>query len=358
MPNQIPVVYSDVHLAHDGLIELLAGREIPCFESPDRALAILDALQRDRRFAVQSPIEHGLEPILAVHDADLVDLLNYAWADALASGAANGSRPLIPDTFAVSAYAGPMALGGRPASRADRLGAYCFDTATPIVAGSYAAARSAVDVALSAAQLVIDGAPLSYGLCRPPGHHAGRGLFGGYCYFNNAAIVAEWLASRHAKVAILDIDYHHGNGTQQLFWERSDVLYVSLHADPAGAYPYFSGYASEVGAGAGAGFTRNIPLPRGTELAAYRVALAVALQLIDDFAPDAPLVVSLGFDTHVDDPIGGFALRSTDFAQLGTMIGRVGRPVIALQEGGYAVEALGASATGLLGGLHEALSRR
>lgn len=358
MPKQIPVVYSDVHLAHDGLIELLAGRAIGCYESPARALAILDALQRNSRFAVELPIEHGLEPILAVHDADLVDLLEHAWTDALASGETNGSAALIPDTFVVSAYAGPMALGGLPASRADQLGAYCFDTATPIVAGTYAAARSAVDVALSAAQLVLDGAPLSYGLCRPPGHHAGRALFGGYCYFNNAAVVAEWLASRHAKVAILDIDYHHGNGTQQLFWERSDVLYVSLHADPAGAYPYFSGYASEVGAGAGVGFTRNVPLPAGTDLATYRSALKVALELIDDFAPDAPLVVSLGFDTHVDDPIGGFALRSIDFAQLGAMIGGLGRPVIALQEGGYAVEALGASATGMLTGLQEALSRR
>ena len=358
MPNRIQVVYSETHLAHDGLIELVAGREIACYESPDRALAILRALQRDPRFAIQSPTDHGLQPVLAVHDAALVDLLEAAWTDALAPGVVDGTRPLIPDTFAVSAYAGPMALAALPASRADRLGAYCFDTATPIVAGTYAAARSAVDVALSAAELVRDGAPLSYGLCRPPGHHAGRGLFGGYCYFNNAAIVAESLRARHARVAILDIDYHHGNGTQQLFWERSDVLYVSLHADPAAAYPYFSGYASEVGVGTGVGFTRNLPLPRGTDLDGYASALLVALQLIDAFAPDAPLVLSLGFDTHIDDPIGGFALRSEDYAQLGAMIGEPGRPTIVLQEGGYAVAALGASATGLLGGLAQALSRR
>jgi acetoin utilization deacetylase AcuC-like enzyme len=148
-----------------------------------------------------------------------------------------------------------MAIEGMPARAHHRLGAYLFDTATPIVGGTWDAALGAVDVAVTAAQRVVAGAPLAYGLCRPPGHHAARGMLGGYCYFNNAAIVAEWLLREGGKrkVAILDIDYHHGNGTQQIFWQRSDVLYLSLHADPARAYPYFSGYAAELGAVTGRG---------------------------------------------------------------------------------------------------------
>ncbi|TMB49550.1 MAG: hypothetical protein E6J50_07695, partial [Chloroflexi bacterium] len=189
---------------------------------------------------------------------------------------------LIPDTFLV----GPMAAGGYDGTRTARparLGAHCLDTATPIVAGTYAAARAAVDVALTAADIVLDGESLAYGLCRPPGHHAAQAMYGGYCFFNNAAIVAEHLAGAGAtRVAILDVDYHHGNGTQQIFWERGDVLYVSLHADPARAFPYFSGHADETGGGPGQGFNRNFPLPPGTRVDAYSAALDEACATITD----------------------------------------------------------------------------
>ena len=220
-----------------------------------------------------------------------------------------------------------MAPEDLPTSRHLRLGAYLFDTATPIVAGTWSAARVAVDIALSAAEHVLGGAPLAYGLCRPPGHHAARGMFGGYCYLNNAAIVAEWLRREGGaqRVAILDIDYHHGNGTQQLFWERGDVLYLSLHGDPARAYPYFSGYAT---------------------------ALAEALALVEAFAPDSPLVVSAGFDTFERDPIGDLALRTSDYVEIGRLVRALGMPMIVLQEGGYASDALGANALALLSGLH------
>jgi len=248
-----------------------------------------------------------------------------------------------------------MPLGGHPAGRHRRLGAYLFDTATPIVAGTWSAARGAVDVALSAAERVIDGAPLAYGLCRPPGHHAARGMLGGYCYFNNAAIVAEWLRRERGahRVAILDIDYHHGNGTQQIFWERGDVLYLSLHADPARAYPHFSGYAAERGAGTGEGMTRNWPLPTGTTLDGYATALREALAMVAGFAPDAPLIVSAGFDTFERDPIGDLALQTEDYGEIGRLIAGLGLPTIVLQEGGYAVDALGANALALLTGLRE-----
>jgi acetoin utilization deacetylase AcuC-like enzyme len=351
MSATIPVVASDAHLAHDGLVELMAGREVPCYESPARATEIRRALIARGGYAIAVPDEHGLEPILAVHDHVLVDLLEHAWTDAMAAGL-DPTRPLIPDTFLTRGYDGGMGVATLPVARHEQLGAFTFDTATPLVAGSYGAARAAVDIALTAMERVLAGAPLAYGLCRPPGHHAARAMFGGYCLFNNAAIVAERLIAIGAsRVAILDLDYHHGNGTQSIFWERPDVLYVSLHADPRSAYPYFSGAADEIGAGRGEGANRNLPLPRGTDGAAYLTALADACAMIDAFDPDAPLVVSLGFDTYVDDPIGGFTLRTDDYATIGSLVGGLGRQAVVLQEGGYAVEAIGANAVAFLDAL-------
>jgi acetoin utilization deacetylase AcuC-like enzyme len=355
-PDPVPVIRSDAHFRHTGLVEFSAGRELACHESPERAVEIELALRADGNFTFAEPTEHGSGPVLAVHDADLVEVVEHAWTDALAAGDADGSRPLIPDTYLLGAYPGPMHLDSLPDGAHRRLGAFCFDSATPIVAGTAAAARAAVDVALTAAAIVADGAPLAYGLCRPPGHHAARRMLGGYCFYNNAAIVAEWLLGERgfSRAAILDIDYHHGNGTQQLFWERGDVLYVSLHADPARAYPYFSGYAAETGAGDGAYLTRNFPLPAGTDLDGYASELSTALRLIGAFEPDAPVIVSLGFDTFERDPIGDLALRTPDYREIGAMIGALGAPVVALQEGGYAVDAIGANAVASLTGLRDA----
>ena len=355
MSNPVPVIHSDAHLAHAGLIELASGVEIPCFESPERIVAIEAALEAAGGFAFEEPAAHGRKPILAVHDEAMVDVFEHAWNDAQAGGA-NPSRPWFPDVFLVEAYGERMALGGMPAGAHHRLGAYLFDTATPIVAGTWPAALAAVDVAVTAAERVVAGAPLAYGLCRPPGHHAAHAMLGGSCYFNNAAIVAEWLRGEGGarKVAILDIDYHHGNGTQQIFWERDDVLYLSLHADPARAYPYFSGYAAESGAGDGAGLTRNWPLAVRTGLDGYAVALAEALRMIVAFAPDAPIVISAGFDTFERDPIGDLALRTGDYLEIGHLIAGLGMPMIVLQEGGYAIDALGDNAVALLTGLRGA----
>ncbi len=351
MSAPIPVIASDAHLTHDGLVELVAGREVPCFESPARAVEIRRALEARGGYAFAEPTERGLEPILAVHDHALVDLLEHAWTDAMAAGLDAG-RPLIPDTFLTRAYDGEMGVMTLPVPRHERLGAFCFDTATPLVAGSYGAARAAVDVALDAMDRVLGGAALAYGLCRPPGHHAARAMFGGYCLFNNAAIVAERLVTLGAqRVAILDIDYHHGNGSQSIFWERPEVLYVSLHADPRDAYPYFSGAADETGGGRGTGLNRNLPLPRGTDGAAYATALADACAMVDAFDPDAPLVISLGFDTHAADPIGGFTLLTDDYATLGSLVRGLGRQAVVLQEGGYAIEAIGANAVAFLDAL-------
>ena len=355
MPNDLtPLVASDQHLAHDGLVELMAGREVACFESPVRATVIRDALLAAGDYALTAPDDHGPDPIAAVHSLELIDLIEHVLTDAMAAGR-DPARPLLPDTFLLGAYAGGMEIDQLPLGRHERLGAFCFDTATPIVAGTWDAARAAVDVALTALDRVLAGAPLAYGLCRPPGHHAATNLIGGYCFFNNAAIVAESLVARGAeRVAILDVDFHHGNGTQQIFWDRDDVLYVSLHGDPRGAYPYYSGAATERGAGAGEGTTLNLPLPPGTDGPAYLAALDEGLDAIRAFDADAPLVVSLGFDTYHGDPIADFELQTGDYARIGAQIADLGIAAVVLQEGGYAVDALGANAVAFLGALRGA----
>lgn len=350
-PPAVPLIASDDHLGHAGLLELYAGQEIACYESPERATVIRDALLTAGGYELEEPDDHGPDPIAAVHDLELIDLVEGVWADAVADGW-DAARPLFPDTFLLRALAGRMPLGELPVARHHRLGAYCFDTATPIVAGTAAAARAAVDIGLTALDRVLEGAPLAYGLCRPPGHHAGRNLIGGYCFFNNAAIVAQSVLARGAeRVAILDIDFHHGNGTQQIFWERGDVLYVSLHGDPRGIYPYYSGYATERGAGDGEGTTLNLPQAPGTDGDAYLAALQEGIDAIRAFDADAPLVVSLGFDTYHADPICNLALVTEDYARIGSAIGELGGSAVVLQEGGYAVDALGANAVAFLGGL-------
>jgi acetoin utilization deacetylase AcuC-like enzyme len=229
------------------------------------------------------------------------------------------------------------------------MGWYAFDASTPIVEGSWDAALAAARSAITAAALVSEGEAAVYALCRPPGHHAGRGSYGGYCFLNNAALAAQALRDAgERRVAVLDVDYHHGNGTQDIFWERDDVLFVSLHGTPDTEYPWFLGYADERGAGRGEGYTLNLPLPRGSGWDAYGAALAAALDAIRAFRPGA-LVVSLGVDTFEADPISAFRLAREHYPLMGSMIAGLGLPTVLVQEGGYAVEAIGANVAGVLG---------
>jgi acetoin utilization deacetylase AcuC-like enzyme len=231
-----------------------------------------------------------------------------------------------------------------------RAGYWSFDTSTPIVAGTYLAARAAVDVALTTADLVLGGAEAAYGLCRPPGHHAARAMYGGYCFFNNAAIAAVAIVrATGERVAILDLDYHHGNGTQQIFWRRGDVLYASLHADPDRAYPFYLGRATETGEGPGVGANLNLPLPAGTTNERYLEALDRALAAIAA-TPGSVIVVSLGFDTYVDDPIADFAVTTEAYHEMGRRVAAIGRRLVILQEGGYHLPSLGANARAWLRG--------
>jgi acetoin utilization deacetylase AcuC-like enzyme len=342
--DPMPVVAGEAHRGHDPAYEVNYGEVVrPPYERPERAERLRDALAAAGHPLV-APVPHGPGPVLAVHEPALVEFLEQAWP---AWRAAGGPEVLIPDTFAI----GRLARGGGrdPAGGTGRPGWFCFDTATPLVAGSFAAALAAADAALTAADLVAGGEPAAYALCRPPGHHAGPGYYGGFCLLNNAAIAARRLTGL-GRVAVVDVDFHHGNGTQDIFWEDPEVLYVSLHGDPAVHYPFFTGGAGETGGGPGAGATRNLPLPDGTGDDAYLEALAEAMAAVDAFDP-AVVVVSAGFDTFEDDPIGAFRVTTGGFARIGAALAAAGRPLLVVQEGGYAVEALGANAVALMRGM-------
>ena len=333
------VTYSLRHRHHHPEREIEASGFQTPFEHPGRAEAIRTALASDDAFDLNAPDDWGLDPISAVHDPGLVAFLETAWEEyQLIHGA---THDVVPDVFALPGLRQSMGAGTEPGPVDARLGWWCYETTTPLTHGTYDAARSAVDVALSAGKAVVDGDPIAYGLCRPPGHHAARSVYGGYCFFNNAAVVAHHLASTTGtRVAVLDVDYHHGNGTQQIFYERDDVDVVSLHADPQRAYPYHTGFAEETGAGSGLGHNHNIPLEAGLDDEGYLAHLGRALELIDRVDP-AVVVVSLGVDTFVGDPICDLALTTEGFERCGALVADLGRPLVVLQEGGYADELLG-----------------
>ncbi|MGZ8515589.1 MAG: histone deacetylase family protein [Candidatus Limnocylindrales bacterium] len=242
------------------------------------------------------------------------------------------------------------ALARETVHAAGRAGFWGLDSAAPLVAGTYPAARAAVDVALTTVDRVLGGAAAAYGLCRPPGHHAARSMYGGYCFFNNAAVPAEAIVrSTGERVAILDVDYHHGNGSQQIFWRRGDVRYVSIHAHPDRAYPYFLGRADETGEDAGVGENLNLPLRAGATNQEYLVAVDRALDAITA-TPGSVIVVSLGFDTYGLDPIGDFALTTDVYHEVGRRVAAAGRRLVILQEGGYHRPSLGENARAWLRG--------
>jgi acetoin utilization deacetylase AcuC-like enzyme len=350
----VQVVYSPAHLGHDITLETSMGMPVPANEVAERAERIRAALQADGGFPIVGPTEHGEAPITAVHDPGLVRFLEVAWSELRAQGIA---RPFLSaDTYPNRAMFEGMsddALAGlvrEPVHAGGRAGFWGLDSAAPLVAGTYGAARAAVDVALTTVDLVLGGETAAYGLCRPPGHHAARSMYGGYCFFNNAAIAAEAIVrATGERVAILDVDYHHGNGTQQIFWRRGDVRYVSIHADPDTDYPYFLGRTDEIGEGDGAGENLNVPLPPGTGNEAYLVAVDRALEAIAA-VPGSVVVVSLGFDTYGLDPIGSFALTTDVYHEIGRRTAALGRRLVILQEGGYHRPSLGENARAWLRG--------
>jgi len=312
-------------------------RERGYVESPVRVRSILRELEKTTLFQPLRPRTYAEQFLTSTHDRDYVEYFRKV-CHGLPAG-----QSLYPYVFPIRNSARP------PKELAVRAGYYCIDTFTPLNANAWKAAKGAVDCALTAANALLEGYHLAYALVRPPGHHAERRAFGGFCYFNNAAIAAQML-SGFGRVAILDIDYHHGNGQQVIFYQRSDVLTVSIHGHPRFAYPYFSGFEDEIGEGEGAGFNMNLPLAELLASEQYLAALGKALKRIMRFEPTY-LVVCLGLDTAKGDPTGTWPLTGSDFKQVGQAIGRMQLPTLLVQEGGYRTRNIGQNARHFFSGL-------
>ncbi len=313
-------------------------RERGYVEAPVRIDAILKGLQRSDLFERVEPRHFPDLHITAVHDKEFVEYLRRVCES-------------VEPGDSVYPYVFPIRNATRPPKDlAIRAGYYCIDTFTPLNRNAYVAARRAVDCALTAAQEVRMGRRLAYALVRPPGHHAERRAFGGFCYLNSTAIAAHYLSAQ-GRVAVLDLDYHHGNGTQDIFYDRPDVLTISIHAQPRVAYPYFCGFADEKGLGAGQGYNLNLPLPEIVDGEAYRQALQKALARVRRFKPQF-LVVALGLDTARRDPTGTWSLTGQDMDANGRLVGALQLPTLVVQEGGYYTRSLGSNAGHFFHGLY------
>lgn len=336
------VFYSDKHALHFPTGELHGGQLVTPFERPSRMDTILGALAAAGFEDVATPGAPDHTAITAVHDADYVDFLRTAWDEWRAEGFEGDA---IATSFAVRRMTQRV-----PNNIDGRIGYYSFAAETAITEGTWNAALASCAVAQDGARAILGGQSSAFALCRPPGHHAARDLFGGYCFINNAAVAARMFTSAgNDRVAVLDIDFHHGNGTQDIFYESDDVLFCSLHGQPEDAFPFFSGYADERGSGKGEGATINYPMPPGTPWARWSEALASALEAIRRHDTKL-LVVSLGVDTFEDDPISFFKLRSEDYLRAGALIAGAGVPTLFVMEGGYAIDAIGTNTVNVLSG--------
>ena len=342
MSLSIPVVWTDAHRLHDPETAVWVGVPIPADELPERAEAIRSALKEAGAPIVLAD-PHPDDPLLAVHDPGLVAFLRGAWEAWVAAG-----LPKEPGQPEVVGYIFPTPgfLAGLephvPAALSARTGAYCYDTMTVVAEGTWEAARAAIDAALTAADLVIGGKPAAYACCRPPGHHVTRGAFGGSCYLNNSAVAAQYLRDGgFVRVAILDLDAHHGNGAQAIFWKRGDVLTASVHVDPArGWFPHFLGFADERGSGAGEGANLNVPLEPGSGDDVWLAGVDLLLESARAHRSEA-LVVPLGVDAGAGDPNSPLQVTEEGFREAGRRLGALGLPTVFVQEGGYVLDTIG-----------------
>ncbi|CAM8649420.1 AcuC Deacetylases, including yeast histone deacetylase and acetoin utilization protein [Comamonadaceae bacterium] len=338
--------YNHLHAQHQGKVEMFRGALVPCFEVPARADHVLAELQRRQLGAVLEPHTFDEAALTAIHSPRYLNFLATAWDQWVALDPAHADKDILPSVWPTRTFRTDI----EPDNFAAKVGLYSYDAGTPFTSGTWVAAREGAHCALSAAQAVLAGDRAAFALSRPPGHHAGADFFGGYCFLNNAALAAQHLRNAGIqKVAVLDVDYHHGNGTQAIFYDRPDVYFASIHGDPRTEYPFYLGHADETGIGAGLGANLNLPLPRGTAYATWAQALETALAGIAKFGADA-LVVSLGMDTFEGDPISGFKLTTQDYLRLGERLARAGLPTVFVFEGGYAVDAVGVNAVNVLQG--------
>ena len=335
-------VFSEKHSLRDAKTELYGGELVPPFECPVRAEHIVERVRQVSLGEIIAPQNFDIDTITRVHDADFIRFLESCWSEWESSGY---SGEAIPTCWPARGMQQRI-----PEHIEGKLGYYAMAAETAISNGTWEAARASVDVALSAQAAMRDGAREAFALCRPPGHHAAGDMYGGYCFINNAAVAAQAFIDQGAdRVALLDVDFHHGNGSQAIFYDRPDVMFLSLHGDPKDAFPHFLGYADETGQGAGEGFNHNYPMGPGTSFATWADALGDACRKIADYGPDA-LVISLGVDTFENDPISFFKLASDDFKRYGATIAALNLPTLFVMEGGYAVEEIGINAVNVLEG--------
>ena len=337
-------IHSDDHNLHSGLLDPRGDEWKLSAECPERANNVLQAIREQDFGTLLDPTSFGEDKLTRIHAPDYIQFLKDVWPAWLASDeTASNARP---DTFV-----------GAGMRRVDtecingKLGRYSFDSTSPFVEGSWQAIRTSANIALTGADLIKGGERRAFALCRPPGHHATVNYCGGYCYLNNTALATQSLLDGGAKkIAVVDVDYHHGNGTQSIFYDRNDVLTISLHADPGLEYPFFLGYADEPGEGPGHGFNVNYPLPFGTDWDKYQVALANALEQVRRYEPDA-LVVALGLDTFAGDPTTYFEIATDDYVPMGKAIAALNLQTLVVLEGGYSVEHIGHNTVSFLTGL-------
>ncbi len=331
---------------------MFRGKLVPCHESPARLEHVLAELARRPQGPIHEPGPPDMALIRRIHATRYLDFLAGAWDEWVALDPSNADLDALPSVWPVRGFRHDVT----PANFAARLGLFSFDSGSPLTAGTWDASMAGAACAVDAARAVAaaGGPRAAMALTRPPGHHAGPDFFGGYCFLNNAALAAQALREAGAhRVAIVDVDYHHGNGTQTIFEQRADVLTVSIHGDPRTEYPFYLGHADERGHGAGEGFNLNLPLPAGTDFATWRSALAGALKAAHRFGADA-LVVPLGVDTFEGDPISRFTLTSADYLQIGRDLSGAGLPTVFTMEGGYAVAEVGVNVVNVLEGFANA----
>jgi len=340
-------VFSEDHRLHFPQGELYGGELVTPFERPSRIEYVLRRLKDVGMPAPEAPGEVDMALISAVHDAGYLNFLENAWDEWKAAG-------LGGEIIAASMPVRHQERVRPPRNIDGKVGYYCLASETAITAGTWQAALSSAATVQSAQRLVASGERAAFALCRPPGHHATRDQFGGYCFINNAAVSAQMFIDGGAsRVAILDVDFHHGNGTQDIFYDRGDVLFCSLHGEPEDAFPYFVGYAEETGIDAGEGFNANYPMADGSPFSVWRESLKDAISKIADYGPDA-LVVSLGVDTFEEDPISFFKLKNDDYKTMGADIAGLGLPTLIVMEGGYAIEDVGINTVNVLEGFEGA----
>jgi acetoin utilization deacetylase AcuC-like enzyme len=332
--------FAEEQKRHDPSFFLSSGAPQPNPEQPERVERLLSGA-RAAGLEILRPKNHDLGPISAIHTPEYIDFLKRIYERWQRIEGA--STEVIPNIHPIAR------TGAYPASAVGQAGYHMADTSCPISRDTWDSACWSAWTATSAAEAVMAGDTWSYALCRPPGHHAFRDVAGGFCYFNNSAIAAQHLRKQAARVTIIDVDLHHGNGTQGVFYERNDVLTVSVHADPVRFYPFFWGHADERGEGLGLGYNLNLPLTRKSADAAFLDTLATALRRVEAFAPEA-IVIALGLDAFEGDPFGGLSVSTPGFARIAEAIARLKLPTVIVQEGGYLCDELGGNLTSFLSG--------